>query len=325
MDARATTPTSPRATDDTSTSAAPHADPSAPRPLDERLWQRFCEGESYSALARAFGLDRGTVARHIAAVHQTLQAERQADAQLALSRALAAQHALQRTAWATLQRLERTLDIALDSLLHPPPELLAAAPLPTIQQATTTACLLTVRHASAVRGLLATIQTANRELARLEGLAAHDAPARQPDRAADGEAGGAAEARDDQVFIYLRRSDDEAARRLEEWPTPPVDAATPRDAEDNISTPAAPTGPSDAATDPFAGLPEDDWYVAAAWPPDATPPPTPRTPPPPTSAFRAAPAFPYPSASAATAPRRATSPGGRRAGTSRSPWDSGWG
>jgi hypothetical protein len=73
-------------------------------PLRHRLYALYCEGRSFTALARIFRLDRGTVARHIHAIEATLLAEQSPTslAQLRL-RAIEAQHAILAAAWDALK------------------------------------------------------------------------------------------------------------------------------------------------------------------------------------------------------------------------------
>jgi len=83
---------------------APDPDPApaaaALQPLRYRIWERYCAGESRSAIARAFHLDRETVTRHIRAVEALLAEEHQLEASIAFWRAVEALLTIQSSAWA---------------------------------------------------------------------------------------------------------------------------------------------------------------------------------------------------------------------------------
>ncbi len=67
-------------------------------PLRHRIWQRYCDGASYTQIAGDLRLDRATVARHVAAIHRQLADEHTQQLAFARLRAVAAQHAIQERA-----------------------------------------------------------------------------------------------------------------------------------------------------------------------------------------------------------------------------------
>ncbi|HEY7835349.1 MAG TPA: helix-turn-helix domain-containing protein, partial [Ktedonobacterales bacterium] len=75
-------------------------------PLRERIYTLYCQGHSQSAIARTLQLDRGTVARHLAAVQDDLAQEQTARLAELRHRAVDAQFAILAAAWDALAREE---------------------------------------------------------------------------------------------------------------------------------------------------------------------------------------------------------------------------
>ena len=115
----------------TATSATSPASAAA-LPLRHRLYARYCDGASATALAREFALDRQTVTRHLRVLEEQLSREHTADLARLRIRAVQAQYRIQSTALDALAH-EETLEatsLAAIAAAHangtPPPPLYRA-------------------------------------------------------------------------------------------------------------------------------------------------------------------------------------------------------
>jgi phage terminase large subunit-like protein len=137
-------------------------------PLRHRIWQMYCDGETYPSIALQLGLDRQTVTRHVQAVQQMLAQEHKHELEFARLRAVEAQHAIQARAMRCLQTEEQQETEALSS------------PLPVGEGLGVRSAGLGVRsvpyRAQRAR-LLMVAGTAAFRAARLLGLFDHPAPA----------------------------------------------------------------------------------------------------------------------------------------------------
>ena len=228
---------------------AAQASAGADVPLPDKAWHLFCRGRSYAAIARILRLDRHTVARYIARIHQETQADRHAERTRSLTQALGALRQVQAAAW---QQVD--LDQGHERIVW---DLFIRAAAQAAAQAGGLGGGNAVRpptfHPQTAR-LLSVVLNAVRQCARLEFLDDPTAPSRAGDIPEN-------EPKDAYWYVMMRRSDDEELARMKRQPdttgeaapegatsAPPPDDATTPDADS--ASPDGAEAPNTAGGDP---------------------------------------------------------------------------
>jgi hypothetical protein len=153
-------------------------------PLPDQAWQRFCRGQSISAIARALNLDRHTVARSLKQVHDETLAERRAERTRALTQAFGALQQIQAAAWDQLALDQAHERLVWDRYLRATAQPAAEDSPEDGTRGAGTAVRPPTFHPQTAR-LLTLILGAVREVARLEFLDDPAAPSRAGDTPED--------------------------------------------------------------------------------------------------------------------------------------------